>query len=244
MDAQHTALQDSLPAYALGSLDPEEVAALEAHLQTCEACRTELADYQQVGSGLLAALPARPPRIAVKRGLERQLRAQSRRLRPGLSWSVGRTALAGALVALVALNSLTVYQVYSLRREQAELINQRASDQTAIAMLAYPTTKTLAFEENGVSGSLLVDKQRDLVAVFAWNLANPPAGKTYQMWLIDPQGNRTSGGILELEPGYPFVMAVVHSPHPLTNFTGFGVTVEPAGGSAAPTGPRIFHVDF
>ncbi len=244
MDAKHTAYQENLPAYALGALDPEEVAALEAHLQTCEACRAELADYQQVGSGLLTALPPRLPRAAVKRSLQRELRSQSRRTRPGFSWSLGQISFAGALVALVALNLLTVYQVYTLRREQAELINQRASDQTAIAMLAYPTTKTLAFEENGVSGSLLVDKQRNLVAVFAWNLASPPAGKTYQMWLIDPQGNRTSGGFLELEPGYPFVMAVVHSPQPLTNFTGFGVTLEPVGGSPAPTGPRILHVDF
>ncbi len=145
---------------------------------------------------------------------------------------------------LVGLNLLTVYQLYSLRREQAELINRGSSEQTAIAMLAYPSTKTLTFDQNGITGSLLVDKHRNLVALFAWNLATAPAGKTYQIWLIDPQGDRTSGGLLEIEPGYPFVMATIQSPQPLTNFVGLGVTVEPAGGSPKPTGPRVLRVDF
>ncbi len=244
MDEQHNTFQEDIPAYALGALDPEEAAALEAHLQTCESCRRELAAYQRVGSGLLAALPARPPRAAVKRNLQKALAGQTERSRPRRSWGLGQWAFAGVLAVLVGLNLLTVYQMYSLRREQAEMISRGSSEQTAIAMLAYPSTKTLTFNENGITGSLLVDKQRNLVALFAWNLATAPAGKTYQMWLIDPQGDRTSGGLLEIEPGYPFVMATIQSPQPLTNFVGLGVTVEPAGGSPKPTGPRVLRVDF
>ncbi len=244
MDQQHNTFQEDIPAYALGSLDPEESAALEAHLQTCESCRHELAAYQRVGSGLLAALPAHPPRAAVKRNLQKALAGQTEHSRPRRSWGLGQWAFAGVLAVLVGLNLLTVYQMYSLRREQAEMINRGSSEQTAIAMLAYPSTKTLTFNENGITGSLLVDKQRNLVALFAWNLATAPAGKTYQMWLIDPQGDRTSGGLLEIEPGYPFVMATIQSPQPLTNVVGLGVTVEPAGGSPKPTGPRVLRVDF
>jgi anti-sigma-K factor RskA len=244
MNEKHNALQDDLPAYALGALDPEEAAALEAHLQTCESCRAALADYQRVGSGLLAALPPRAPRPAVRRNLQKQLVGQTPGRRSGFSWSLGQLVFAGLLAALVGLNVFTVYQVYSLKREQAELIDRHTSEQTALAMLAYPTTKALAFDENGVSGSVLVDKQRNLVAVFAWNLAVPPAGKTYQMWLIDPKGDRTSGGFLAPDADYPFVVSVVHAPQPLGDFTGFGVTLEPRGGSPKPTGPRILHVDF
>lgn len=244
MDEQHNSFQENIPAYALGSLDPDEAAALEAHLQTCESCRSELAEYQRVGSGLLAALPARPPRAAVKRNLQKALARQTEGSRPRFSWPLGQWVFVSLVAVLVGLNLLTVYQVYSLRREQAELINRGSSEQTAIAMLAYPSTKTLTFNENGITGSLLVDKQRNLVAVFVWNLAMAPAGKSYQMWLIDPQGDRTNGGLLEVEPGYPFVMATIQSPQPLTNFVGFGVTVEPTGGSLKPTGPRVLRVDF
>ena len=244
MTQEHTAFQDNLAAYALGALDPEETAALEAHLQTCESCRDELADYRQVSSALPASLPPRQPPARLRRALQKEIAGQASRERKGFNWSSTRLVFAGLMVALVALNAFTVYQLYTIKQEQAEMDAQRASEQTAISMLAYPSTQTLAFAENGVSGSLLVDKQRNLVAVFAWNLAPLPAGKAYQMWLIDPKGDRTSGGFLVPEANYPFVMAVVRSPQPLSNFTGFGVTLEPAGGSVAPTGPRIFKVGF
>lgn len=244
MNPNHTQFQENLPAYALGALDPEELAALEEHLQTCEICRAELAEYQRVSSGLMAALPPVPPPASVRRALQRQLAARAAPKRPAFSWSLGQGVVVGLIALMVVLNAMLVAQVYSLRRQQAELASQRTSDQTALAMLAYPSTKSLTFDENGVSGSLLVDKQRSLLAVFAWNLSSPPAGKTYQMWLIDPQGKRTSGGFLIPESGYPFVMAVIRSPKPLTDFTGFGVTLEPSGGSPQPTGPRILRVDF
>jgi anti-sigma-K factor RskA len=244
MEQTHTAFQDNLAAYALGALDPEETAALEAHLQTCESCRAELADYQSVSTGLMAALPPRQPRGSVRRALQKQVAGQSSQKRAGFSWPLGQAVFGALMVALIALNVFTVYQLYTLKQEQAEQDAQRASEQTAISMLAYPSTQTLAFEDSGVSGSLLVDKQRNLVAVFAWNLPNPPAGKAYQMWLVDPKGDRTSGGFLVPEANYPFVLTVVHPTQPLTNFTGFGVTLEPAGGSPAPTGPRIFRVSF
>lgn len=244
MDSEHTSFQDNLAAYALGALDPDEAAALERHLQTCEPCRLELATYERVGAGLLTALPPRAPRPAVKRGLQKRLAGMTERPRPQLSWGVGQWLFAGLLAALVVLNGLLVSQVYSLRQEQAEMLAQRKADQTTLAMLAYPTTKSLAFDQNGVTGSLLVDKQRDLVGVFAWNLPKPPAGKTYEIWLIDKQGERTSGGFLVPEAGYPFVSTVLWSPQPLSSYTGIGITVEPAGGSPQPTGTRILHVDF
>ncbi len=244
MDSKHAAFQENLAAYALGALDPEEAAALERHLQTCEPCRLELATYERVGAGLLTALPPSAPRAAVRHGLQKRLSGVTSRPRPRPTWSVGRWLFAGALAALVVLNALLVSQVYSLRQEQAETLAQRKTDQTTLAMLAYPTTKELAFDQNGVVGSLLVDKQQDLVGLFAWNLPQPPSGKTYQIWLIDGQGKRTSGGFLVPEAGYPFVNAVVWSPQPLSNYTGIGVTVEPVGGSQQPTGPRVLRVDF
>ena len=244
MQDEHETFRENLAAHALGALDAGETAALEQHLQTCEECRAELAAYRRLGAGLLAALPARPPRAAVRRSLQKRLAAGRTPARPRLGWSVGQVVFAGLLTALVALNVLLLSQVYSLRREQAELLGQRKSDETAIAMLAYPTTRSLAFDQNGVTGSLLIDRQRGLVGVFAWNLAAPPAGRTYEIWLIDEQGGRTSGGFLSPEDGYPFVSTVVWSPQPLSSYTGIGITLEPAGGSAQPTGPRILRVDF
>ncbi len=244
MNSEHATFQDNLAAYALGALDPEEAAALERHLKTCEPCRLELATYERVGAGLLTALPPSAPRPVVRRALQKRLSGLTRQARPQLRGPVGQWLVAGLLAALVVLNGLLVSQVYALHQEQAEMAAQRKSDQTALAMLAYPTTRSLAFDQNGVVGSLLIDSQQDLVGVFAWNLPQPPKGKTYQIWLINKQGERTNGGFLVPEAGYPFVTAVVWSHQPLSTYVGIGITVEPAGGSQQPTGPRILRVDF
>ena len=67
MDENHAGFQENIAAYALGSLDPGEAAALEAHLETCETCRAELADYappQFWASGCSASAPAERRRQA------------------------------------------------------------------------------------------------------------------------------------------------------------------------------------
>ena len=53
---------DALPAYALGVVDPDERRAIEAHLESCPACRAALARYQAV-AGMLgtATAPVAPP---------------------------------------------------------------------------------------------------------------------------------------------------------------------------------------
>ncbi len=244
MADNHLVYKENLAAYALGALDAEEVSALEAHLRTCDSCRAELADYQRLSTGLLSAFPPQAPRPALRRNLQNLLQNQAKSARPQGRWSLNRMAAVAAFVLLIGLNLVSVFQVYTLKQEQTELDGQYGSQQSAIAMLAYPTTQTIAFDQAGVSGSLLVDKKRNLLAVFAWNLPPAPAGKTYQMWLIDPKEDRTSGGFLIPEGGQPFVMSVIKSPQPLAGFTGLGVTLEPLGGSPKPTGARVLHVNF
>lgn len=46
----HHDVQELLGAYALDALDPDEVAAVEAHLEVCARCRRELAGYREVTS--------------------------------------------------------------------------------------------------------------------------------------------------------------------------------------------------
>ncbi len=244
MTDEHALANQELAAYAVDALDPAEVSGLEAHLRTCKICQADLGAYRRVSSGLLSAVPPVYPRPAVRQLLQRRLTHQTQPARSAWRWSPWQLASAGALALIIVLGIVSSLQLRSLLESQAELRSRSDSQQIAVAMLAYPSTQSIGFAQNGISGSLLVDKQRGLIAVFAWHLPVPPAGKTYQMWLIDPQGHRTSGGLLAYETGYPFVTAVITSPSPLSNFNGLGVTVEPLGGSPAPTGPRIFGVDF
>ena len=62
MIERHEEWSDLAPMYVLGGLEAEEVAAFEAHMLNCEACRQEVRELQEVTGFLpLAAEPVAPP---------------------------------------------------------------------------------------------------------------------------------------------------------------------------------------
>jgi anti-sigma-K factor RskA len=113
-------------------------------------------------------------------------------------------------------------------------------------MLAYPSTQALPVhaEVEQITGSMLVDKDKNMAVLVLWNLPRVEAGKTYQIWLIDSGGQRTSGGLFRPVDDWGYTTATVWSPRPLGQFVGIGVTVEPEGGSEGPTGSRVLGVDL
>jgi anti-sigma-K factor RskA len=244
MTTDHETYRENLAAYALDALDQQEIEPLEAHLRTCDACRADLEAYREIQAGLLFAVPARTPPSRVRRTLTQRLEPSRARGRPGLKLSWNQALAAGAFVLLLGMALASIVQVRQLQQQQAHAEAEDRSTQTLISMLAYPNTKSIRFDQNGIAGSALIDEERGLVGLFVWHLPPVEAGKTYQIWLIEPSGERTSGGFLEPETGYPFVTAAIHVPGSLQDFTGLGVTTEPLGGSAAPTSPRLFGVDF
>ena len=60
-DAQHALEHPEVAGWALGSLDPHDVAAFGQHLQTCEKCRGEVAEFSPVAESLALAAPAVEP---------------------------------------------------------------------------------------------------------------------------------------------------------------------------------------
>ena len=62
-DARHALEHPEVAGWALGSLDPDDVAAFEQHLQTCEQCRGEVAEFTPVAKSLALAAPAVEPPV-------------------------------------------------------------------------------------------------------------------------------------------------------------------------------------
>lgn len=238
---------ENIPAYVLDALDSDERYDLEVHLQTCTACQAELASYRQVSENMLLAVPPVQPPAALRKRLQSRLPSAQNASKPRFSWNLGRTAqfgLVGLVVVLLVVNIYSLIQIQSLNTQQAKLLDQFNTSQTALAMLAYPDTQTINLEGQGIVGTLLLDKERNIALITAWNLPSLQADQTYQIWLIDPQGGRTSAGIFTPDTELPFTTASIIASTDLSNYVGLGVTVEPAGGSSQPTGPRIFKVDF
>jgi anti-sigma-K factor RskA len=152
----------------------------------------------------------------------------------------------GVLFALLAaLNVYSILQVRALQLQQAQLVRQIQTSQTVLAMLSYPNTQNLPISmESGVTGTLLLDTNRNIATLIVSDMPQLMEGQIFQIWLIDPNGNRTSAGIFRPELDQSFTTAHIMSDGNLSDFTGIGVTVEPYGGSDQPTGPRIFKVDF
>ena len=243
MNNEHPFILD-IPAYSIGTLDPEAAKVLEAHLGTCEICQSELAAYSKVSTNLLLATPPLQPPASLRRSLQNRLTSSHKDSRPISSLSFGRMALGIAFLFLLGLNIFTVLQIFNLQDQQAKLVRQVQTGQTALSMLTYSETKTIPIDTQVIGGTVLVNKERNVVVMIIWNLPSVPENQTYQAWLIDPKGNRTNAGWFRPEAGQPFTSQTILSKQALSNFTGIGITVEPAGGSNQPTGQRIFKVDF
>ncbi len=235
---------DQLPAYALGVLDPEEAAQVEAHLAVCEICRAELRAYESVVGDLALAVPQVAPPPALKQrilaGVAPTPKPEPGRapISPQSSWwqrllaalrPPSNTFAAVAAVLLLILltsNLVLLSRLRTLERQVAmtkplPVVALHGSDMTPQARAV------LILSEDGQRGALVVD---DL----------PPLDENhaYQLWLITPDGKRDSGAVFRVgEDGY--MTLTIENPMPLKNYAAFGVTIEPAGGSPQPTGPNV-----
>jgi len=241
---EHIPFRENIPAYALGALDTEDAAALETHLQTCTSCRDELAAYRATSDSLLMSFPPQNPSAALRKRLQRRLPSAQKAVRTRPNWSFGRLAMGMAILLLLALNAFSILQVRALQSQQAQLIDQIQNGQMALAMLSYPHTQSFPINEANLTGSLLLDKEYNNAVLILRGLPSIPADQTYQVWLIDPEGDRTSAGFVRPQTDLPFISEPINATRDLADFIGIGMTIEPAGGSDRPTGRQVFRIDF
>jgi anti-sigma-K factor RskA len=240
----HSLLRENLPAYALGILDAEEAAALEAHLQTCESCQAELVDYRAVSDNLLMAIPPQQPPTALRKRLQGRLPSAQMAARPRFTWSWSWLAMGTAVALLLLMNLFSFVQMRAIQRQQAGLLQQLRTNQFALSMLAYPGTQSFPIAGNELSGSVLLDRERNTVALVMWHLPDLSDEQIYQIWLIEPDGHRVSAGLFRPQTDAAYTTQPVFAKQDISKFVGVGVTIEPAEGSDQPTGPRVFKVDF
>lgn len=241
---EHTPFIENIPAYALGALDAEDIVTLEAHLEKCASCRTELAEYRGVSEALLMAVPPKQPSAMLRRQLKDQLPSARNKSLPKFTWNFYRIATGVTVIALLALNLVSLYQTRQIQTQQAELMNRMNDAQVAMAMLSYPGVERLSVDGVDLTGSFLLDIDRNIAALIVWNMPQLSKDQTYQVWLIDPKGGRVSAGVFSPQTSEAYTTQVITGEKGFSNYVGIGVTVEPAGGSAQPTGERVLKVDF
>jgi anti-sigma-K factor RskA len=145
---------------------------------------------------------------------------------------------------LLGLNLISLLQIQTLKQEQETMRNQLENGRLVLAMLSYPETNTIPITGTNIAGTILVDVERNAAVILAWDMPKLDPTQTYQIWLITPDGKRTSGGVFNADTVSPFTSSPVSVPDSLAQYSGLGVTIEPAGGSPQPTGDRVFKIDF
>jgi anti-sigma-K factor RskA len=235
----HDALAIMVAAYALDALDPADAAAVEAHLPGCPDCRDALAEARETAGALaLAVDPVAPPsdlraRVLAAIAAERaaapppppaDLAAERRRRRP-----VAARVLAAAtgVAAAVAIT----FAVTEHRR--AETL--RADRDRALAALAAPGARVVALPA-GAAGSASVVVSGAGTGLVVGRLGALADGQVYQLWAI-PAGSTTPTSLGLLSPS-----GVLRLDEPLPVGTTIAVSIEPAGGSPAPTTTPIGSV--
>ena len=231
---EHKQVLELIPAYALGALGTEDRQQVQAHLDHCPECQSELRAYQGMVESLALAVPQRePPAVLKQRIMERAASPVKSAVVPATSaWQMisarfSRLAPAWGAVSLVLVILLVVNNIWLWQR--VGKLESRSKFQV-VALAGSESSPNaagvLVISSDGMEGTLVVEHLPGLEPAFQ-----------YQLWLIQ-DGARTSGGVFSVDAdGYAHLQ--VDSQVPLLSFDAFGVTIEPYGGSPGPTGKKV-----
>lgn len=233
---QHDRFRQDLAAYALGSLDPDDAAALERHLETCAECRAILDDYRQAAFVMPLALEITPPPPGAGDRLLARARAAGSPAEPQERQPVtGRFGTTEWMLLAAASLVLALILGGWLAWLQFDDEGDGAPGPTAGGRVV-----ALDGSENApkASGHLVVPPEGSWATLVATNLPAVDEGHAYQFWFVAPGGERVSGGVFrpDQEGGAVFE---VDMPENVWTYERIGVTEEPAGGSPGPTGTNV-----
>ncbi|WP_067664831.1 anti-sigma factor [Nocardia miyunensis] len=237
-------LLDLAHPYALDALSPEDRAAVQQRLDradeaTAESFHSTVRDLRETLAlmTVVDAVPA-PPDLEAKlqRALDAQLGASGpaqpaarpvTRLRPRTYRRLAAVAAAVVVVAGAGAG-IAVYRSHS----------HNSGGVTAEQVIRHEDARESTVSVAG-GGTVTVSASRELDAAAVSFAAVPaaPAEHTYQLWLISPTGRISSGGVLGALPTSSSPLLVHYG-----DAGNLAVSIEPAGGSPAPTTQPIVGV--
>ena len=214
-------LHDLTAGYALDALDPDERARYEEHLASCERCRDELQGFWHVAGALGRAAGGPTPPASLRERILEQARDERPNvvpLRRRIAMPVLASAAAVAAVVAVALG------IWSLG-----LSRDLDDANSVLAVLSDPNARV---HETADGEANLVVTPTGRAALVVRMLAPAPAGKDYEIWVID-DGVPQRAGLFQ-EPGVTMLSRKVAPGQTVA------VTLEPEGGVDAPTSDPLF----
>jgi anti-sigma-K factor RskA len=261
---RHDIVQPLLTDYVLDELDVSRRRDVEQHLRTCAECASEARELAQTFQSIgLAPEPIAPPPHLRAQVLARLAResdavtssppAPAPREARRYFWPLAFAVAVGALLFAIA----TILTSLQVRRDlQRELVSARVeADRLVAEMSATRVQADLAVAILTAGDMRRIDlagyeASRDAVARAYWSptqgllivadrLPAPPAGRVYQVWLIEPGAPRpVSAGLIDAASGGRGMLLVPPPAGVSSSPVVVAVTDEPRGGVPAPTGSK------
>ena len=238
-----------VPAYALGAADADEIALVEVALTFCPQVAEALAQYRLTAESLLYTPPPMTPAPELRRRVlqaiaadvaARQPRSLRLHARPIVAW----LAAAAAVVVLLISNLLWFVRVEELERRNDILTNWSGQKDELLIALSSSASERIDLvstdESQAQYASVLYSPSANYAVLVTDSLPSLPPDRTYQLWLLRGD-ERLSAGVFTIETDGRGAL-VFRIRDPLTTYTGLGISVEPAGGSPAPTTPPVATV--
>jgi len=243
----HDAMLDLVAVAALGALSRPDLRVVTAHLAVCEECRAEYEALRPAADavGLIAEEPVDSLRSA--RMKKRILAAVDsaapvrRSSTSGVVWAAGLAAAAAIVFALV-----TTVQDISLRGDLANAQRQNTALQSRVAegQRNYENEHGMLADLGASDAKRYAVADGEVVArgkrvyFTLHSLPALPKGKVYQAWTL-------AKGAKTVAPSVTFVpdasgTAVILLPANASMLAAVAMSVEPEGGSKAPTSKPTF----
>ena len=221
---------DDLAAYALGVLEPEEQRTVSAHLADCASCRAESAALDET-VWRVSETAARPvPRGMRSAIVERARRdsAAAARPRPSFWSTLFRPVPLAIPLALAAVLVIALVGYGNARREADHYA--AAISSVAGARVVALAASSAAF--GGMRASLVVPAE-GAKPFLVLDLPAPPAGKTWEAWVI--RGDAVARAGITDERG----VSTLELAAPLASGDTVAITAEQSGGVDRPTGAPV-----
>ena len=261
-DPNRDPFRDLLEAYALGALDAQDRAGVEAHLATgCAGCARALAEGRWLVSQLAYLAPAAEPSREVHGRLLKSVQAEAKergqaapvQTQPAIPWWMWGAVAAALLFALY--NSWNAAReraaIEATRQEVTKAIEeqQKAQQELALArreavILGDPRSLKIRMPAAKEHLPALEATWHQALGIVVTGRKLPlPAGhRTLQLWLIPkvPGGKPLPSLALRPDADGNFDLLVARPPDGIAATKALAITEEPPGGSEQPTTAPIW----
>jgi anti-sigma-K factor RskA len=248
----HEEYKEMIPARALSALDAAEAQALNEHLENCAECQKELEEWQATAATLALTTDPVEPSPAVRERILNEVRKELSpaevlpfRSTPRNIWNSFGSL--GAMAAVVLLTALIVGLVVMWRQNRL-MQDELARSKEFVELVTTPGARVRELKGvdlgAGATASFAYD-QNGHAMLMANKLPSPPQGKAYQLWFIVGNKPPMPGKTFSPDNAGKGMLKDQISREAMDSAI-FAITMEPEGGSSAPTSPiylRSFEVN-